>query len=424
MDLIDLFSMPSRPFRKVAKVPVSLPSVTRRGEEVRPGDVGVKRAALRRVWDSVEALYRTGLYPALQVCIRREGAVVLNRALGYAHGGGPEDPPDAAKVPVELGTPFCLYSAAKAITAMVVHKLDEERVLHLDDRVCDYIPEFGVGGKQWITLRHVLGHRAGIPTLPAGALDLEVLDDPDRIVELMCGAPRLSRPGHRLAYHAVTGGFVLGEVVRRATGRDIRSVQAKQVCEPLGFRWMNYGVAPEDVGRVADDAITGLPVHRLMGPLAERILGTTFEGAVALAQDSRFRTGIVPAANVMASAEELSAWYQCLLNEGELDGVRIYDPRTVRHATAEQSYLEFDMTLLIPLRHGLGFMLGGEWVGPWGLRTPRAFGHIGLTNIFAWADPDRRLAVAINTSGKPVISPDQARLFQLIHRIGEAFAPV
>lgn len=424
MDLLDLLSLPTRSLRKVAHVPVSVPSVTRRGEEVPPEDVGVKRADLRRVWDRFEALYRTGLYPAMQICIRRDGAVVLDRAVGYAHGAGPQDPPDAPKVQVELDTPFCLYSAAKAMTAMVVHKLDEERVLHLDDRVCDYIPEFGVGGKQWITLRHVLGHRAGIPSLPPGAMNLDLLEDPDRIIELLCDAPRLSRPGHRLAYHAVTGGFLLGEVVRRATGQDIRSLLAKQVCEPLGFRWMNYGVAPEDVELVADDAVTGLPVDRLLAPLAERILGTTFAGAVELAQDPRFRTGIVPAANVMASAQELCAWYQCLLNEGELNGVRIYDPRTVRHAIGEQSYLEFDMTLFIPLRHGLGFMLGGEWIGPWGRHTSRAFGHIGLTNIFAWADPERRIAVAINTSGKPMISLDQARLVQLIHCIGETFAPV
>lgn len=421
MDLLDLVSLPLRPLRTAAPVPVSLPSVTRRGAEVPPGDVGVPRAALRRVWDAVEALYRTGLYPALQICIRRDGAVVLNRALGHARGAGPHDPPDATRVRVELDTPFCLYSASKAVTAMVIHKLDEERVLHVDDRVCDYIPEFGVDGKQWITLRHVLGHRAGIPTLPPGALNLDLLEDPERIVELLCEAPRLSRPGHRLAYHAVTGGFVLGEVVRRATGQDIRSVLAKQVCEPLGFRWMNYGVAPQDVERVADDAVTGLPMHRVIGPLVERVLGTSFEGAVELAQDPRFRTGIVPAANVMASAEELCAWYQCLLDEGELGGVRVYDPRTVRHATGEQAYLEFDMTLFIPLRHGLGFMLGGQWVGPWGLNTPRAFGHIGLTNVLGWADPDRRLAVAITTSGKPSVSLEQTRLFQLIYRIGQAF---
>ena len=65
----------------------------------------------------------------------------------------------------------------------------------------------------------------------------------------------------------------------------------------------------------------GLPVHKVLGSLAERVLGTSFEGVIEMALDPRFRTGIVPAANLMASARELGAWYQCLLNEGELDGV-------------------------------------------------------------------------------------------------------
>jgi CubicO group peptidase (beta-lactamase class C family) len=255
-------------------------------------------------------------------------------------------------------------------------------------------------------------------------LNLELLEDPEQIIELLCEAPLLSRPGRRFAYHAVTGGFVLGEVVRRATGQDIRSVLHKQVVEPLGFRWMNYGVAPGDVDKVADDAVTGLPIHRVMGPLVERVLGTTFEGAVKLAQDPRFRTGIVPSANITSNADELCAWYQCLLDEGQLDGVRVYDPRTVRRATAEHSYYELDMTLLMPLRHGLGFMLGSEWVSPWGGGTPRAFGHIGLSNIFAWADPDRRLSVALLTSGKPTATPELLRLVQLIRAIGDAFPPV
>jgi len=350
--------------------------------------------------------------------------VVLHGSLGHASGNGPGDPADGPKRVLDLDTPFCLYSASKSMTAMVLHKLDEERVLHLDDRVCDYIPEFGVGSKQWITIRHVIGHRAGIPTLPPGALNLELLEDPEQIIQMLCEAPLLSRPGRRFAYHAVTGGFVLGEVVRRATGQDIRSVLHKQVVEPLGFRWMNYGVARGDVDKVADDAVTGLPIHRVMGPLVERVLGTTFEGAVELAQDPRFRMGIVPAANVTSNADELCAWYQCMLDEGQLDGVRVYDPRTVRRATAEHSYYELDMTLLMPLRHGLGFMLGGNWVSLWGRNTPRAFGHIGLSNILSWADPDRRLAVAIMTSGKPTATPELLRLVQLIGAIGEAFPPV
>jgi len=132
----------------------------------------------------------------------------------------------------------------------------------------------------------------------------------------------------------------------------------------------------------------------------------------------------VPAANLTSNADELCAWYQCLLEEGELDGVRVYDPRTVRRATDEHSYYELDMTLLMPLRHGLGFMLGSDWVSPWGADTPRAFGHIGLSNIFAWADPDRRLAVSILTSGKPTATPELFRLIQLIRSIGAAFPKI
>ncbi len=424
MDLLDVVTLPARPFSRRCPIPEDLGPLTRVGEEVPAREVGATPEAVGDAWEAAQALYRTGLYPGMQLCIRCDGAVVLDRALGHLRGNGPDDPEDAPKVPVELDSPFCLYSASKAITAMVIHKLDEEGLLHLDDRVCEYIPEFDEGARRYITLRHVMGHRAGLPNLPKDSVDLDLLEDPDRIVRLLCDVPRQSRPGQRFAYHAVTGGFILGEVVRRATGQDIRSVLDKQVIEPLGFRFMNYGVSPDQVDLVADDALTGLPIHRLVEPLAERILGATLDRVIEMALDPRFRTGIIPAANVMASARELCAWYQCLLNEGELDGVRVYEPKTVRHAVNEHSYFEFDMTLLVPLRHGLGFMLGSQWVSPWGLATPRAFGHVGLSNIFGWADPDRRIAVALTTSGKPTASPEIARLVQLIARIGDAFPPL
>ena len=161
-----------------------------------------------------------------------------------------------------------------------------------------------------------------------------------------------------------------------------------------------------------------------MSGMLKRALGTGIEHAVELSNDPRFNTGIIPSANVMTNAFELSAFYQCLLDEGTLDGVRVFDPTTVRHATTEQSYMELDLSLIVPLRYGLGFMLGSEWVSPWGGGTPRAFGHIGLSNIFAWADPDRRLSVALLTSGKPTATPELLRLVQLIGSIGEAFPPV
>jgi CubicO group peptidase (beta-lactamase class C family) len=421
VDWIDLLALPTWPFKISCELPRDLDQVTAVAAEAPPEAVGVRRADLDRVWDAVRALYRTALYPALQICIRRRGAIVLDRALGYASGGCPGDPPDAPKVPATPKTPFLLYSASKAVTAMLIHKLDDQGVLHIGDLVCDYLPEFTGAGKESITIAHVLCHRAGVPNLPPGGMNLRLLARPEIVLELLCEAPLISRPGRRLAYHAVTGGFILGEVVRAATGQDIRSVLRKEIQEPLGLRWMNYGVAPEDVGRVAADAVTGIPPFPPVAQLFRRALGTDFERAVTLAQDPRFRTGIVPAANVVATAEELSLFYECLRCDGEVGDVRVFEPRTVHRARAEQSYWELDLTLGMPLRYGMGFMLGARVLSLFGPDTTEAFGHLGFTNIFSWADPERETSVALLTSGKPLLNPELIRLMALILEIGRAF---
>jgi CubicO group peptidase (beta-lactamase class C family) len=418
LDPIDWLGLPLRPWKRFCRVPGDLKAVTARGEEVRPREVSLPRAGIERIWAQVEALYRTGLHPAVQVCIRHRGAVVLDRAIGHAAGNAPGDPPEAPKVPVELDTPFRLYSASKAVTAMVIHKLDDLGVLHIDDRVADYVPAFRRGARGHITIAHVLCHRAGIPALPPAAMDLDLLERPDEIVELLAQVPLRMRPGRRLAYHAVTGGFVLGEVVRAATGQDIRSVLRKEIRDPLGLRWLDYGVAPEDVPRVARDAITGLPPLPLFAQVLERALGAPVERVLELAHDPRFLAGILPAANGVANARDLAAFFECLRNEGELAGVRVFEPRTVRRATSEQSFWEVDFTLGVPVRYGLGFMLGGEWLSLFGPGTPHAFGHLGFTNVLAWADPDRALAAAIVTNGKPFLDIEVVRLYQLLMGIG------
>jgi CubicO group peptidase (beta-lactamase class C family) len=420
MDPLHLLTrLPVRSLGRCA-VPYDLAPVESRAAEVPGREVGVSQGRIERIWDAARALYRAGVHPALQVCVRHRGAVVLHRALGHARGNAPQDDPDAPRELATPETPFCLFSASKAITGMVIHKLDEKHMLHLEDTVCEYVPEFGRHGKHRITIRHLLSHRAGIPNLPPEAIDLDLLTHPDRVVEILCEARPRTRPGRLLAYHAVSGGFVLAEVVRRVAGQDIRSVLEKEILEPLGFRWMRYGVRREDLPRVAVNAETGPPVPPPLTTLLRNALGTTLAHAVALSNDPRFLTGIVPAANVVTTADELSAFYQCMLNEGELGGVRVFEPRTVRRATAEQSYYELDLTLGLPVRYGLGFMLGGP-VSPYGWDNPRAFGHLGLSNIVGWADPQRQLAVGIVNSGKPIVSAHVVRLAQLMLAIANGF---
>jgi CubicO group peptidase (beta-lactamase class C family) len=333
---------------------------------------------------------------------------VIDRAIGHARGNGPDASPDASRVPATPRTLFNIYSASKAMTAMVVHLLDERGLLHLDDPVAEYLPEFAKHGKDWVTLRHILTHRAGIPAIPDNVrVDLDLLADPWRVVELLCEARPVSPPGRRLAYHALTGGFILGALVERITGRDIRSFWRSEVLDPLGFEHLSYGVPAAEVGAVAENAFTGPPTIPLYASILKKSFGLGIREACDLSNDPRFLTAIVPGGNVIGTANEASRFFEVLLRGGELDGVRVFGRRTVQRAIMEQTFLEVDSTIGLPVRYGMGFMLGSKWLSFWGHDTPRAFGHVGFTSVSVYADPDRDISVALMTTGKPMISLGQ-----------------
>lgn len=406
-------------FFNLSAVPESLEQVTSRSlTEVDPRRVGVEPAGVEAIWGAVERFYRTGMQPAMQLCVRRHGEVLIDRAIGHAIGNGPADPSDAEKVLATLDTPFCIFSASKAVTAMVIHLLDQDHLLHVNDPVCEYLPEFAKHGKERITIEHVLTHRAGLPNMPPEETKLENLAHPTRIVRMLCDAEPVWAPGRRLAYHAITGGFILAEIVRRVTGKDIRAVLQERVLQPLDFRWMSYGVAPRDVGLVARNYFVGPRPLRPFSALSRRALGVEFTAVPTLANDPRYLTAIVPAGNVVTNANELSRFFQLLLNQGELDGVRIFEPRTIHRATSEQSYLELDLTLGVPTRYSMGFILGG--FGFYGPDSAHAYGHLGFINIVAWADPERQIAVALTNSGKPLFFPEIYFVYDIMRQIARA----
>jgi CubicO group peptidase (beta-lactamase class C family) len=263
----------------------------------------------------------------------------------------------------------------------------------------------------------VLSHRAGVPNLPREALNLDHVDDREHLLEILCDARPFARPGRFLAYHAVSGGFILGEVVHHATGKDIRQVLAKEFLDPLGFRWTNYGVAPEDVDEVAVNYLTGPRTLPPLSTLLSRALGMPLDELVDATNDPRFLTAIVPAANIVTTAHELSLFFEVMRCGGELDGVRVIAPETIRTAVTEQSHLELDLSLGFPTRFSYGLMLGARLLSLYGRDTQHAFGHLGFTNILGWADPERGLAAAILTNGKPILYPELPRFLALSQRI-------
>ena len=405
------------PLRR-ARIPRDLDEVTTIAAHEDPVAGGVDPENAERVWRAVQRLYRVGVHPAISLCVRCNGAVVLDRAIGHARGNGPADGPGTPKVLATPATPFCIYSASKAVTATVIHLLDQRGELHVDDRVAEYLPEFAAHGKDAITIEHVLTHRAGVPNLPGDVLDLDNLADREFLAKTVCDAKPRTRPGKLLAYHAVSGGFILGEVVHRVTGHDIRTVLQREILDPLGFRWGNYGVAPDDVDRVGLAYATGAPTFPPLSTILERALGLPPDQVTATSNDPRFLTGIVPAGNVVTTADELGRFFELLLRGGELDGVRILEPRTIRRATVERAYRELDLTLGAPMRHSAGFMLGAEVISLFGPDTEHAFGHLGFTNVLGWADPQRSLSVGLITSGKPVLHHGLPDLWALTRAIG------
>jgi CubicO group peptidase (beta-lactamase class C family) len=404
------------PLRRVA-IPDELESVTTLGPEADPEAGGMSARSIERIWKAATLLYQSGVHPAVQVCIRRSGAVVLNRAIGHARGNGPHDPPEADKTPATPETPFTIYSGSKAITAFVVHMLHDRGVIDIALPVAEYIPEYGCNGKEEITIAQVLAHRAGVPNLPPAAFDLDLTFDREFMRETLCAAKPVFQPGKFLAYHAVSGGFILAEVVHSATGMDIRTVLADEILRPLDFRWNSYGVEPSDLDAVALNYVTGPPTAPPFSKLLTRALGLGFDELVESSNDPRFLTGIVPAANIVTTAEELSRFYEIFRRGGELDGERVMSAKAVRHALTEQSRLEIDLSLGFPSRFSYGLMLGAQLLSLYGRDTQHAFGHLGFTNMLAWADPERALACAVMTNGKPVVYPEMHRVYGLMQTI-------
>ncbi|WP_046320449.1 lipase LipE [Mycobacterium sp. UM_Kg1] len=397
------------------RIPADLDAVTAIGDE---DHSGIDAAAVERIWQAARHWYAGGLHPAIQLCLRHNGRVILNRAIGHGWGNGPQDPADAEQVPVSVDTPFCVYSTAKAITSTVMHMLAERGAFALDDKVCDYLPGYTSHGKHRTTIRHVMTHSAGVPFATGPKPDLNRADDPEYAQAQLAKLRPVYRPGLMHMYHALTWGPLTREIVRAATGKDIRDILATEILDPLGFRWTNYGVAPQDIPLVAPSHATGRqPSGAAVAVFRKAIGGSVYE-IIPVTNSPFFLTTVVPSSNTISTAFELSRFAEIWRRGGELDGVRVLAPQTLRAATAQCRRLRPDVaTGLAPLRWGTGFMLGSARFGPFGRNAPAAFGHLGLVNCAIWTDPERGLSAGLISSGKPGQDPEVKRYTALMNTI-------
>lgn len=396
----------------LVRVPDDLSTVTRvdRDAEQPPASLHTSERDVRRIWHAIEHLYRTGTQPFISLGVWRDGQCLIKRSIGHTRGNAPSDPPSTAAVIGTPDTPVCLFSASKAITAVLIHQLAEQGAVNLDAPVSHYVPEFGQRGKEGVTISQLLAHRAGIPRVPMRRPDPSILYDWDAAVDMLCRAKPLHRGGKQVAYHAITGGFILGEIARRATGRELRDLLRDGLGTPLGCRYFNYGVSRDDREALARDAFTGPVPPMLVGVVAKRALGVAFEKVPEVSTDPRFTDAVIPAGNICATSDEVCRFYTMLLQDGRWGDQQVLQPDTVHRLRREAAPRQLDKTLMVPVRFSEGMLLGDKPVGLYGRNSADCFGHLGFINILCWADPHRRLAVSLLTSGKPAVTK---HLFQL-----------
>jgi CubicO group peptidase (beta-lactamase class C family) len=299
-----------------------------------------------------------------QLCVLRDGRVVVDRAVGCR--------PDSL---------FWIFSTSKPFAALLIHLLAERGELDLDRPVAAYWPEFGQRGKETITTRHVLQHRAGVP-LARGLLgDALAMTDWDRAVRDVERARPRWAPGEVPAYHILSFGVILGELARRVTGVPVRQLLAEELLAPLGLRDIHLGLPDHALSRA-------VPVR---GRSAARVGQGFFNRRTT-------RQAVVPAAGISCTARQLAEFYQALL-----DGA-ILAPETVERARTPSSEGEVDRIVRLPIRWSQGFQLGGPGWDPAAARpmgrltSPQTYGHNGSNCCLAWADPVRRLVFVYLTN--------------------------
>jgi len=329
------------------------------------------------------------------VCVYQDGRPVVDLWGGIAD-------PDTDRLWVR-DTLQLVYSATKGATATAAHMLVERGALDLDAPVAKYWPEFAANGKADIPVRWLLSHQAGLVALDQPVPLAEALAWHPMVAALAAQRPQWT-PGTAHGYHGRTWGWLVGEVIRRASGRSPGRFFADEIAGPLGLDFF-IGLPASERGRVSRMVyqppavdLTTVPeeelpedLHELVAAwrdpnsLSNRAFSVTAPTAIDF-NSPEVQAAELPSSNGVGTARSLARMYAAVI--GEVDGVRLLRPETVATATKEQAS-GADQVMVVPSRFSVGYMLPIE-DNP--MTGPNAFGHTGRGGSLGFADPEHGIA--------------------------------
>jgi CubicO group peptidase (beta-lactamase class C family) len=314
-----------------------------------------------------------------QLCVMQRGEVLIDEAVGEAQEG----------VPMTRDSLTLWFSAGKPITAVAIAQLVERGLLAWDMRVVEVIPEFASHGKGSVTIRHLLTHSGGLRH--ADEIDITLSWD-EQIARICEISPEPNWiPGQRAGYHVWATWHLLGEIVRRVSGKPVDEFVRENIFLPLGMdsSWLalNPTVLAKDEARVA-------------------FVFDTSSGVAQFKDDWNSSDGLTrcrPGGSARGPVRELARFYEVLRCGGE----NILRPETVATIASRQRVGIFDETFQFKMDAGFGFILNSNRDGfqmPYGYgrhASGETFGHSGNQSSCAFADPERELVVAWACNGLP-----------------------
>ena len=349
----------------------------------------------KQVQKAIDQLVESGAERGMQVAAYRNGEMVVDAVAGVA------DPATGRKV--ESGTPFYNFSICKAAASTVIHILAERGIFGYDTPLVEMWPEFGAHGKDNVTVRHVLSHTAGVPLIPL-TTTMEDLCDWDKMCAAIAASELWWEPGTRIGYHAYTFGYLVGEIVRRSTGKRISQVLLEEVSGPLGVgKELYFGMPKTEQKRLAmlEDAPANPAAMAAMATMPQD-LPMFKAGPMSLMPTAGLgnRPDILAAdipAGGKTSARAIARMYAAML--GEVDGTRLISPERLREATTV-AMRGNDEVFGMPTTWALGYAIGGLGTSN---DSESVFGVGGAGGSFACGDTSTGIAFAVT---KNLLTPD------------------
>ncbi|MFL5464468.1 MAG: serine hydrolase domain-containing protein [Gemmatimonadaceae bacterium] len=342
-------------------------TVTRAGDGLpvkSPTEVGMSSSRLAAIERVIERGIRAGGYPGASVVVGRKGAAVFEKGFGKLSWSSSSTMVDAQRTIYDVAS---LSKVVGTTTAIMI--LYDEKKIGLDDRVVTYIPTFGGGDKDNVTIRQLLTHTSG---LPAGRDIWRIAQTPLEARALVLSTPLEGRPGAQYIYSDL-GADILGFLVEVVSGEPLDKFLTRRVFEPLGMNETMYRPADSLFPRVAPTEVTPPRGYPLRGEVHD-------ENAYALG-------GVAGHAGLFSTAADLSVFAQMMLNGGEYNGVQIVSKQTVDLFTSRafgHRALGWDTAE--------GDYGSGRYLGP------TAYGHTGFTGTSMWIDPEREMFVILLTN--------------------------